>query len=517
MSDAAGVRAPVQNGPWLLAATFVVAVAGLVYELIAGAVASYLLGDSITQFSLVIGTFMSAMGLGAFVSRYVDDLERGFTASQILLGLVGGFSAPILFLSYAWLDNLQAMLFGTVIAIGALSGLEIPLITRILRREGALRTTLANVLTADYAGALAAAILFPVLIVPQLGLMAASLFFGVLNLLVAALSLWLFRRRIGWGMPILWLGAFAGCVAGFMASERIVSLADAALYEDEVILSEITPYQRITVTRHGERTRLFLNGSIQFDSLDEHRYHESLVHPAMSLAERRARVLVLGGGDGMAMREVLRWPDVEEAVLVDLDARMTALFRDRADLAKLNGGSLSDPRVRIENEDGWQFVRGDESIYDVIILDLPDPANFAVSKLYSREFYTSLVERLAAHGTLVTQSGSPVFARQAYWSIAATLEAVRNPLSPGETLSILPYHTYVPSFGDWGFVLAHMQPLRATPAALPEGLRFLNAELWPALQRFPEDTARVEAEPNSVITHALVSYYEEGWARWFGR
>ncbi len=505
-----------QHGPWLLAATFVVAVAGLVYELIAGAVASYLLGDSITQFSLVIGIFMSAMGLGAWVSRYVDDLEQGFAFSQVLLGLIGGFSAPILFLSYAWLDNLQPMLYGTVIAIGALSGLEIPLITRILRREGALKTTLANVLTADYAGALAAALLFPIVIVPQLGLMAASLFFGILNLAVAALSLWLFREQTGWGLRVLWVGGFAACITGFAASERIVSLADAALYEDDVILSEITPYQRITVTRFRDRTRLFLNGAIQFDSLDEHRYHESLVHPAMSLAPRRANVLILGGGDGMAMREVLRWPSVKQAVLVDLDPRMTELFRDRPNLTALNDNSLNDPRVEITNNDAWEFIKGDDRVFDVIILDLPDPANFAVSKLYSHEFYTALTQHLAAHGVLITQSGSPLFARHAFWSIAETLAVTPNPLIPGEALETIAYHTYVPSFGDWGFVLAHMQPLPKTPAAFPEGLRYLNPATWAAMQSWPEDIGPVDVEPNSVLTHTLVGYYEDGWSRWFG-
>ncbi|MCV6593422.1 MAG: spermidine synthase, partial [Silicimonas sp.] len=170
---------------WLLAATFAVAVAGLIYELIAGAVSSYLLGDSVTQFSLVIGIFMTSMGLGAWASRFVTRAERGFTLSQILLGLVGGFSAPMLFLAYGYLDGLQGVLFAIVIAIGALSGLEIPLITRILTERRAMEHTLSNVLTADYAGALVAAVAFPLLIVPQLGLMAASLVFGLLNLMVA--------------------------------------------------------------------------------------------------------------------------------------------------------------------------------------------------------------------------------------------------------------------------------------------------------------------------------------------
>ncbi|MEM6971593.1 MAG: polyamine aminopropyltransferase [Pseudomonadota bacterium] len=503
------------EGPWLLAATFVVAVAGLVYELIAGAVASYLLGDSITQFSLVIGIFMSAMGLGAWASRFVTDLEQGFVASQVMLGLIGGFSAPAMFLAYGWLDALGPVLFATVIAIGALSGLEIPLITRILQREGALRTTLSSVLTADYAGALAAAILFPAVIVPQLGLMAASLFFGLLNLGVAALSLWLFRAHVRLPLRLVWVGAMAACLAGFVWSDRLVSAADAALFEDEVILSEATPYQRIVITRSSGRTRLFLDGAIQFDTLDEHRYHESLVHPAMGLASRRARVLVMGGGDGMAMREVLRWPDVEAAVLVDLDPRMTQLFRDRADLSALNAGSLSDPRVSIVNADAWVFLEDTAEPFDVIVLDLPDPSNFAVSKLYSREFYARLAARLSRHGVMVTQAGSPLFARQAYWSIERTMATTENPWAPGETLPTIPYHAYVPSFGNWGFVLTHTGARRESPLAPGADLAFWHPDLWPALTRFPADTGPVEAEVNSILTHALVDYYEDGWSRWF--
>ncbi|MEL7348586.1 MAG: polyamine aminopropyltransferase [Pseudomonadota bacterium] len=516
MSETAEPSAPgTAHGPWLLAATFVVAVAGLVYELIAGAVASYLLGDSITQFSLVIGVFMSAMGLGAWASRHVDDLEHGFATSQIMLGLIGGFSAPLLFLSYGWLDALGPVLFGTVIAIGALSGLEIPLITRILQREGALRTTLSNVLTADYAGALAAAVLFPLLIVPQMGLMAASLFFGVLNLAVAALSLWLFRDRIGWVLRLLWAASLAACLAGFALSERLVSLADAAIYEDEVILSEETPYQRIAITRSGERTRLFLDGAIQFDTLDEHRYHESLVHPAMGLAARRARVLILGGGDGMALREVLRWDDVEEVVLVDLDPRMTELFARRGDLAALNGQSLTDPRARVVNADAWRFLEEEGEPFDVAILDLPDPADFTVSKLYAREFYALLIARMAGHGVVVTQAGSPLFARRAFWSIERTLAGTATPGTPGTRLRTLPYHAHVPSFGAWGFVIAAPGALRDIPLPPPEGLKFYAPALWPGMGVFPADMGSVEVEENSIVTHPLVAYYEAGWARWF--
>lgn len=503
------------KGPLLLAATFVVAVAGLVYELIAGAAASYLLGDSVTQFSLVIGLFMSAMGLGAWASRFVDNAEAGFTAAQVALGVAGGFSAPLLFLAYAYAEGVEPLLFALVIGIGTLSGLEIPLITRILDGREARRFTLANVLTADYAGALIAAMAFPFLVVPQLGLVAGSLTLGVLNLSVAALSLWLFRDRTGWRLRACWAVGFAACVAGLACSDRLVSIADAALYEDEVIFAADTPAQRITVTRFGDRTRLFLNSSLQFDSLDEYRYHEALVHPAMARAARRQEVLVLGGGDGMAVREALRWPEVRRVTLVDLDPEMTRLFRDHPDLSALNGGALSDPRVRIVNRDAWAFVAEDRGLYDVILLDLPDPHDLSISRLYSIEFFSRLVERLSGTGLIAGQSGSPLFGRVAFWSVVESWEATRNPLLPGAPLTVIPYHVYVPSFGDWGFTLVSPRGRPAAHAPLPAGLRFYEEALWPAMTAFPADMARVSVKPNSIRSHPLPAYYEAGWNKWF--
>ncbi|MEO1019295.1 MAG: polyamine aminopropyltransferase, partial [Pseudomonadota bacterium] len=181
-----------------MAATFVIATAGLVYELIAGTVSSYLLGDSVYQFSLVIGLFMTAMGIGAWLSRYVEALEAGFVKTQIALGLIGGFSAPILFVAFTLIDNYEAFLFLICLVVGTLVGLEIPLVVRILQREKSLKLNISNILTVDYLGALAAALLFPLVLVPQLGLMAVSLLFGMLNLLVGLLAWRLFRTSLGW-------------------------------------------------------------------------------------------------------------------------------------------------------------------------------------------------------------------------------------------------------------------------------------------------------------------------------
>ncbi len=490
---------------WLLAATFVIAVAGLV--MIFGFETQYVAGIVLALISsaLVIGVFLSSMGLGAWLSRFVEAVEKGFVSAQIALGVIGGASAPLMFFAYAYTGDVQIVMFTLLIVIGALVGMEIPLIARLLEAAGA-RHRFENVLTVDYLGALAASLLFPLVIVPMVGLMTASLIFGALNLGVAALSAWLF-----WGVGLVRHAAvialaFVAVGVGLWKAEETASALSASLYEDEIILSEDTPYQRIVLTRFQDRTRLFLNGAIQFDSLDERRYHEALVHPAMSAAARPANILILGGGDGMAAREALRYPTVDTITLVDLDPRVTQLFREHDDLALLNDGALNDPRVTIMNQDAWAFVRDDQALYDVIIADLPDPRTPALSKLYSREFYTMLARRLRHDGAFVTQASSPVFARRAFWSVAATGEV-------GLKRPVTAYHVYVPSFGDWGFVLASHE----TPATLitPAGLSFLNDDAWRAARQFGADAARVEVEVNSIQDHPLIRYYQDGWAHWF--
>lgn len=325
----------------------------------------------------------------------------------------------------------------------------------------------------------------------------------------------MFRERATRVQVAVWALAFVVTLGALWQSERLVSVAEAELFEDDIILTETTPYQQITVTRYRDRVRLFLDHSIQFDSLDEHRYHESLVHPAMALAPRRADILILGGGDGMAAREVLRNADVQTITLVDLDPRVTQLFRDRPELAALNDNALRDPRVTIVNEDAWKFLERDGRVYDVVIIDLPDPKTVALSRLYTRQFYGLLAERLSGQGVFVTQAGSPFFARQAFWSVVETLEASRNPQQPGQGLTARPYHSYVPSFGEWGFILTSFEPLSDRDIMLPEGLRFLDNAVWHAAQVFGVDSNRIDAEPNTLQSHVLIGYYLDGWDYWF--
>jgi spermidine synthase len=489
----------------LLVSVFVIASCGLVYELLAGTLASYLLGDSVTQFSTVIGCYLFAMGIGSWLSRYVvRGLIARFIQIELAVGLLGGFSAPLLFLVFAWSGAFRLALYGLVLAVGILVGLEIPLVMRILKQQFAFKDLVAQVLTLDYLGALAVSLLFPVLLVPHLGLVRTSLLFGLLNVLVAAWALWLFREQLGAaaGLRGLCMAALLALLTGFVAADRLTTLAEENLYSDEIILALRSPYQRIVVTRWKDDLRLFLNGNLQFSSRDEYRYHEALVHPGLSALPWARRVLVLGGGDGLAVREILRHATVEAVTLVDLDPDMTRLFATHPLLTPLNGNALNSPKVRVINADAFSWLEENADTFDFIVVDFPDPTNHALGKLYSTVFYRLLERHLAARGLAVVQTTSPLYARRSFWCIVRTLESAG--------LQVTPYHAYVPAFGEWGYALAGREPWQA-PLHYPPGLRFLTAEIMSGLLLFPPDMAPVDAEINRLNNQILVRYYEHEW------
>ena len=503
----------------LLASVFLIAACGLVYELAAGALASYLLGDSILQFSTVIGTYLFAMGVGSWLSRFVErQLVAQFLGIELLVGLVGGLMPAALFVAHNLLPGtattaFRVLLYGLVLLVGALVGLEIPLVMRILKRQFsqryALKDLVSQVLTFDYLGALVVALAFPLLLVPHLGLIRTGLVFGLLNAGVAVWTLWLFRGELR-----RWRAFAAACAAVVLAlgaamagADRLTTWAEDRFYGDRVLYKATSDYQRIVVTGGSAGVRLFLNGNLQFHERDEYRYHEALVHPAMAGHGAPKRVLVLGGGDGLAVREVLKYPSVEQVTLVELDPHMTRLFATESRLARLNAGALSSPKLRIVNADAFTWLeaqRGPEAVWDVIVIDFPDPSNFAIGKLYSTSFYQVVDQHLSAGGYAVVQTTSPLIARRSFWTVAATLEAVG--------LTVTPYHAHVPSFGEWGFLIAGRRPWRA-PAALPAGLRFLTLDGLAALQQFPPDMARVEEEPNRLSNQHLVRVFEEEWGK----
>ena len=491
----------------LLGAVLLVAVCGFVYELVIISLGTYLFGNSVLQVSIVLASFVSSMGLGSLVSKWL--LRRpveAFVAVESVLALVGGSSAIVLYAAFAWVDIYNVALIIVSSAIGLLVGCEIPLLMTMLQRirpqhSGA---SLADLLAADYLGAVVAGVVFPLMVLPSLGQIDAALAVGALNGSAGLLILWLLgaelpRRRRGWLLvPLLVALAAIGLIASRAHAFEVS--ARQALYDDPIVKATNSKYQQIVITQSTEGdVRLFLDGDLQFSSIDEYRYHESLVHPAM--AGPHSRVLVLGGGDGLAMREVLRYPDVKRAVEVELDPKMINIARHDPRISKLNHGSLSSPRVQVINADAFTWLRHQRERFDVVIADFPDPDDAAVAKLYSVDFYALLrASALAPGGRLVVQAGSPYFAQDAFWCIAKSVKAAGYATTN--------YHVDVPSFGDWGFVLAQRgtpPPLRLAP---PQRLKFLDQSELGAAATFPVDRRERAGVQVSTLNKPILTDYE---------
>jgi spermidine synthase len=493
----------------LLGSVFVIATCGLIYELIAGTIASYLLGDSITQFSTIIGVYLSAMGVGSWLSKFIHRREGWiFVQVQMLIGLLGGSSAAVLFLLFPLASSFRVPLYGLIFLIGTLVGLEIPLLLRLLKDRIEFKDLVARVFTFDYIGALLASLLFPLVLVPHLGLIRSSFLFGMFNVVVGVLGARLLipesqPRRLLTGTGFLLLGALA---TGFVASEQLMTWSERSAYTDNVIYAKSSPYQRIVLTRNGGDLRLHLNGNLQFSSRDEYRYHEALVHPGLAQLATARSVLVLGGGDGLAVREILRYPTVERIQLVDLDGAMTRLFQTQPLLTHLNGDALNAAKVSVVNADAFTWFATNRQRFDFVVADFPDPSNFSLGKLYTTTFFQRVRSALEPGGALVVQCTSPYVARKSFWCVNETLRA-------SGFARTAPYHLYVPSFGEWGFILASDQPLDGA-LRLPQGLRYLNEGTTRDLFQFPPDMDAVPVEVHRLNNQMLVRYFEEEWAHY---
>jgi len=497
----------------MLASVFVIATSGLVYQLISGTLASYVLGDSVAQFSLIIGLYLFAMGIGSWLSKYVESqLLVRFVEIELALAIVGGLSAPMLFKVYSSYGAFRVMLYTLITVIGTLVGLEIPILIRLLKFSLNLKDLVARVLTVDYIGALVGSVLFPTIFLPRFGIHHTSIFFGLLNAVVAFGGTYLFEleRRVAMRLRLMSVVVAAGLVVAFFAMGNVIKSSEALYYGAPIVLSKQSPYQRVIITESPRTIRLFLNGNLQFSSDDEHRYHEVLVHPAVAVLGREPRrVIVLGGGDGLAVRELLRYPGIEQITLVDLDSAVTDIFSTLPLATKINGDSLNDPRVHVINADAFRFVEESRDSFDLAVVDFPDPSNYSVGKLYTHAFYSMLRERVGVRGLAVVQSTSPQYARGSFWSIAATMES-----AGWKTLAM---HVYVPSFGDWGFLLASGREIEQPSRLLIDSdqTKFLEPDLLPGLFHFPKDVARIDDAPiNRLNNQHLVPLYTKEWGDW---
>lgn len=496
----------------LILSVFIVASCGLAYELIAGALASYLLGDSILQFSSIIGCYLFAMGVGSHLSKYVkeQDTLACFIDIELLVGLLGGLSATLLFLVFAWMGTpFRTVLYVLVFLIGVLVGMEIPLVMRVLNRRGENRPDFAEivsrVLTFDYLGALAVSLLFPLVLAPKLGMARTALLFGLLNAAVALWATHTFKHEIKAHRAKQTRAAIVLVllIGSFFYADRLTQWSERGLFGDEIIHAQTTPYQRLVVTKWKDDLRLHINGNLQFSSRDEHRYHEALVHPTLEKLPWAKRVLILGGGDGLAAREVLKHKNIEQITLVDLDPAMTKLFSHSEPLVKLNQGAFLNAKVHIINADAGQWLEQNTEQFDAIIADFPDPSNFGLGKLYSVPIYRLMARHLSENGLLVIQSTSPYFAPRSYWCINATL------IEAG--FHTYPYHAYVPSFGEWGFILADKKGHYTPPTHYATPMRFLDGEVTRLMFTFPADMQPWPVEPNRLNNQKLVHYFEQDW------
>jgi spermidine synthase len=436
-------RLPVRpgTGRWLvLAGVFVCAACGLVYELELVALAAYLTGDSVTQTSVVLSVMVFAMGIGSLVAK---GLRRhaavGFGAIEAALALVGGCSAMALYAVFAWTgdwggpwaDGPRWLMVVFSLTIGLLIGAEIPLLMELIqriRRQDA-GGAVADLFAVDYVGALVGGLAFPFLLLPLMGQLTGALLTGAVNVVVGgALVLGLFGRDLTRRARLLLLVANVTVLAVLAAAAVLVDdferAARNAVYGADVRVALRTEVQEVVLTggTDGRSFGLFLDGRLRVSGSHERRYHEALVHPAM--AGPHTRVLILGGGDGLAAREALRFPGVRRVEVVELDAALVRLARTDPALSALNEHAYDDPRVRVTTADAFRWLRGaPHAAYDVVIADLPGPCRTAGAQLYSQEFYGLARRALAPGGRLVVQAGPSAARPRVLWTVDATLRA----------------------------------------------------------------------------------------------
>lgn len=494
----------------IIVTAFAISVCGISYELLAGTISSYFLGNAVLQYSLTIGVFLSAMGVGSYISRKFDkNLLESFIVIQIFVGLTGGFSTLILYTAYEYTEAFSLIFYAFVLLLGTLIGLEIPILMRILKDYEALKFSISDILAFDYVGALLASILFPLLVLPKMGIMHASFFYGLMSVVVAFFNIAIFSNIIKKVKILTAIAALISLVllTGLALSSQIVSFFEARLYSDEIIVTKQTKYQRIVLTRDGYDMRLYLDGNLQFSSWDEYRYHECLVHPAMNLASNREEVLILGGGDGLAAREILKYPDVKRITLVDIDPDMVEFCKKDPLITRLNQNSLSDPKMNIVIDDAYKFLEKSQERYGVIIGDLPDPNNESLSKLYTVGYFKMIKHHLAKGGAGCIQSTSPYFARKTFWCIVHTIREAG--------LVNKPFHAFVPSLSDWGFSLISDRNFDPAEIEIPDiPLKYLQKGKITNFFYYGKDEEEVPTEINTLDSHKLLKYYEDEWKEW---
>ncbi len=460
-----------KRSPALKLALFATGLSGIVAEYILSTLATYFIGDSAVQWSLIVSVMLFSMGLGSRLSKFIEgNLLLKFIGVEFLLSLLVSFSSLVAYSAAGLTEYVGFIIYGMSILIGLLIGLEIPLVIRLNEEFESLKINVASVMEKDYLGSLVGGLFFAFVGLPILGLTYTPFILGFINLCVALLLYFTVRKEISAkrskqiGITAVLLSLLM--LSGILKGEEIILFGEQTRYKDKVVYSEQSKYQKIVITQWKNDYWLFINGNQQLSSLDEDKYHEALVHPAMQLSNQVKDVLILGGGDGCAVREILKYDKVENITLVDLDSMMTGLAQRHPVLTEMNDSSMSSSKLSIVNTDAFNFLEQGGKMYDVIIVDLPDPRSVELNRMYTKEFYDLCRLNLRPHGSLITQAGSPYFATQAYRCIDQTMASAGF-----ETLAL---HNHVLTLGEWGWILG--QKSDWSQGRLKERARGLNFE-----------------------------------------
>lgn len=537
------------------ASMFFVGICGISYEYTFSRLASDILGNSVKQWAIIIGLMMLFMGIGADLQKYFPDHLNvdNFIFLEILLGLLGGIGPTVSLYSFSGFhDHFILIHYFFICAIGLMIGLEIPLLSRVNQETApSLKHNLGLILKMDYIGSFVGALVWVFILPRFFNILEISYFLGLINVSIAIFTWFWLRQWMKYPGRIIIVAiiTFVILLLGIFNGNKLSTTAEQKLYRDRIIYTQTTPYQRIVFTEsHSGDLYLYINGHLQFSSLDEFIYHEFLVHPAMATTKIKSKVLILGGGDGLAVREVLKYKDVESITLVDLDPEMTDLATKFDKLTELNRFSLSNPKtsvkkaqgisigkkadlnlrgqgffrrqkqinsiqVHVMNLDAYTFAESISGIYDIIIIDFPDPNAPALSKLYSLDFYALLKNKLAFDGIIIQQSSSPTFAKEAYLVIGRSMEAAGY--------STVPIHHPVPSFGDWGWwVAGHQERFGKNglkqrlvkDIQLPDSVRYITPELIRGSLNFGLDALKSKNHDiSTVLKDRVFYYYQKAW------
>lgn len=502
----------------LKTALFATGCAGIVAEYVLSTLATYMMGNAVLQWTLVMSLMLFAMGLGSRISRILQArLLDAFIGIEFCLSVLCAVSAVLAYGLAPFISCTNLLIYSQAMIIGGLIGFEIPLVIRINGEYEALRFNISGIMEKDYYGALLGGLLFAFVALPYLGLTYTPIVLGTVNFGVASLILWRFFHLLEWKRSLLAaFGATFLFLAGLgILAQPVITYGEQVKYKDPIIHVQQSAYQKIVMTRWHQYYWLYINGQEQFSTFDEEKYHEPLVHPAIELSANPADVLILGGGDGLAAREVLKHPEVRSVRLVDLDPAMTDLAKTHPVLLTINEGALNDPRVEVINADAARFLETDARLYGTVIIDLPDPDTVELMHVYSRDFYHQVRKHLIRGGVMVAQATSPYFSQKAFLCILKTIQTAG--------FRVLPYHNQIPTMGEWGWVLGVRDSdgretgLKERAMALDFShipTRFLNRDAMIAMVHFGKgvlDPALLSGiRINSRIQPALYRYYLAG-------